>query len=112
MSANSLGGVVEKQRFVVKTEGIIKLAEALTQTKIQDLKCAPPCTCQTLQADQQLRTLVGQPDCLALFGSLVDNSLGPQGGAALAEAIKGNTTLNSLKCACNCQIRKVVCLAD
>ena len=51
-------------------------------------------------------TLVGQQHRLALFGSLEDNKLGPQGGAALAEALKGNTTLTSLECAamhCTCQ---------
>ena len=67
MAKNLLGGVYDENDRVAKTEGIIKLAEALPQTKIQDLKCAA--TCQTWQADQcqQPLTLVGHP--LALFGS-------------------------------------------
>ena len=32
-------------------------------------------------------------------GSVESNWLGPQGGVALAEGLKGNTTLKSLKCA-------------
>ena len=39
------------------------------------------------------------------------NRLGPQGASAVAEGLKGNTTLTSLKCTC-CQIRKVAGLAD
>ena len=60
-------------------------------------------------------TLVGQQHCLALFGSLAHNHLGPQGGAILAEALKGNTTLTSLECAsmpCTCHMRKVLGLVD
>ena len=32
-------------------------------------------------------------------GSLYYNQLGPKGGAAIAEGLKGNTTLKELKCA-------------
>ena len=80
----------------------MKLVEALPQTKIQDLKCAPPpCTCQRWQADQrrQAPTLVARRNIAALFGSLGYNELGPDAGAALAEGLKGNGTLAELKCA-------------
>ena len=37
--------------------------------------------------------------CLALFDSLVQNYVGLQGAAAVAESLKGNTTLTALECA-------------
>ena len=35
------------------------------------------------------------------LGSLEHNLLGPDGGAAIAEGLKGNTSLQKLKCACH-----------
>ena len=73
--------------------GITKLCEGLKESALTSLKCAAaPSFC-----------FVSAPiDTLSIHlrsraRSMRANNLGPQGGAALAEGLKGNNTLQSLE---------------
>ena len=81
--------------------GILKLAEALPQSKLERLKCAAPQLhvtvhhhCPPRQRPMTCHSLISH---LVLMLSLRDNLLGPQGGVAIAEGLKGNATLASLE---------------
>ena len=79
----------------IGAEGASALAAVLKETQIQKLECAAAperslfCQRPLTRLTTHLRT---PPRC-----SLVDNRLGPEGAAAIAEGLKGNTTLQSLK---------------
>ena len=94
LAGNALCGVNVHGDGTYTTEGITKLCGALKGSTVTSLKCviAPDCspfcqrplTCLSSRLCSHARSLEG-------------NRLGPEGGAALAEGLKGNTTLQSLK---------------
>ena len=74
--------------------GLLKLVEVLPQTKIESLECA------AAQGLAFVSAPIDTPQHRAPRSharSLSWNGLGPEGGAALAEGLKGNTTLQSLE---------------
>ena len=89
MADNQLCGLDDRGRGTYTTEGITKLCEALKGSAVTSLKCAtaPECSpsCQ--------RPLTLLSTCTR---RLERNKLGPAGGAALAEGLKGNSTLQVL----------------
>ena len=93
MAGNQLCGVSEYGDGTYTTEGITKLCGALKGSTVTSLKCvtAPDCSpfCQ--------RPLTRLTTCLDRARSLRYNELGPEGGAALAEGLKGNSMLQSLE---------------
>ena len=72
------------------TEGITKLCEGLTESAVTSLRCAAAPVCL-------LSTPLDTTSPLSRARSLQDNHLGPKGGAALADGLKGNSTLKELK---------------
>ena len=70
------------------------LAAILKETKITNLKCAA--APQSVRSCQRPLTRLSTR-LRSHARSLRFNKLGPQGGAALAEGLKGNTTLRSLE---------------
>ena len=79
----------------IGVEGASALAAILKETKITTLECAAaPAKC--LLSCQRPLTLLNT-SLHSRARSLRHNQLGPEGGAALAEGIKGNSTLQSLK---------------
>jgi len=77
-------------------EGGSALAAILSQTKITDLKWASISN-PGLIAFAFLSAPLNMHLACTLACSLYQNKLGPEGGAALAEGLKGNTTLTSLE---------------
>ena len=76
-------------------KGVTALAAILNETNITNLKCAAaPEKC--LLSCQRPLTLLNT-SIRSRARSLRCNRLGPEGGAALAEGLKGNSTLRSLK---------------
>ena len=76
-------------------KGAAALAAILKETQISDLKCAA-----TLSVFAFVSAPVDMPQPPPLCShsrSISRNSLGPEGGAALAEGLKGNSTLQSLE---------------
>jgi len=75
-------------------QGAIALAAILNKTKITNLKCAaaPEFAFVSTPLDT---THHHSP--LSRARSLEENHLGPKGGAALADGLKGNSTLKELK---------------
>ena len=74
--------------------GLLKLVEILPLTKIENLGCATASKCSLLC--QRPLTRLSTHLC-SHARSLRDNRLGPEGGLALAEGLKGNTTLQKLE---------------
>ena len=75
-------------------EGITKLCEGLKGSAVISLKCAAAPKCPLLcQRPLARLTTHFRPHPR----SLEQNQLGPEGGAAIAEGLKGNSTLQSLK---------------
>ena len=75
--------------------GTTALAAVLNETKITNLKCAAaPEKC--LLSCQRPLTLLTIPAPPSVY-SLQNNMLGPEGGTALAEGLKDNSTLQVLK---------------
>ena len=74
--------------------GATALAAVLNETKITKLMCAP--TPEYLISCQRPLTLLSS-HLRSRPCSVSSNNLGPQGGAALAEGLKGNSTLHSLE---------------
>ena len=93
LAVNQLCGVDHHGNGTYTTEGITKLCGALKGSTVTSLKCvtAPDCSpfCQ--------RPLTRLTTCLDRARSLRYNELGPEGGAALAEGLKGNSMLQSLE---------------
>ena len=78
------------------TEGITKLCEALKGSAMTSLKCAT--TSSVCFVSAPLDTTQHPPLLLCSHArSMRDNGLGPEGGAALAEGLKGNSMLQSLE---------------
>ena len=75
-------------------EGVSALAAVLKETKIVSLECAaaPECSLSRQRPLTPLSTRL-----CSHARSLAENELGSEGGAALAEGLKGNTTLQSLR---------------
>ena len=77
--------------FVSTTEGITALCEGLKKSAVTSLKCATAprvFAFVSAPADTKANTFCAH--------RLDRNDLGPKGGAALAEGLKGNSTLQSL----------------
>ena len=74
--------------------GLLKLVEILPLTKIENLGCATASKCSLLC--QRPLTRLSTHLC-SHARSISSNDLGNKGGVALAEGLKGNTTLRSLK---------------
>ena len=89
---NRLCGVDENGDGTYSSEAIIKLSEALKGSAVTSLGCGAQCVFAFVSA---LLTLYA-PHPLPYTRSLAANFLGPDGGAALAEGLKGNLTLQSL----------------
>ena len=77
----------------IGAEGASALAAILKETQITNLRCAAALECSPFCQ----RPLTRLTTCLHHARSLRDNELGPKGAAALAEGLKGNSTLQSLK---------------
>ena len=95
MEGNDLGGYYDEDyEFFATTEGIIALCEGLKGSAVTSLecaanpKCSPLCQCPLTALSTHL---------LLNARSLRQNGLGPKGAAALAEGLKGNSTLQSLE---------------
>ena len=93
MAANNLCGLDHNGNGTYTTEGITKLCEALKGSAVTSLKCA---------ATPERLLLCQRPLTLPITSrspvrSLRSNNLGPKGGAALAEGLKGNSTLRVLE---------------
>ena len=89
---NRLCGVDKNGDGTYSSEAIIKLSEALKGSAVTSLGCGAQCVFAFVSA---LLTLYA-PHPLPYTRSLAANFLGPDGGAALAEGLKGNLTLQSL----------------
>ena len=94
LSGNCIGGYYDDDdEFVANTEGIIALCEGLKGSAVTSLECAA-----TPQVFAFLSAPIDSPHHQphSSARSLRSNDLGPKGAAALAEGLKGNTTLQSL----------------
>ena len=95
LSDNSIGGCYDDDgEFVANTEGIIALCEGLKGSSVTSLECAANPKCSP--SCQRPLTAASTRPCPHAH-SLSENGLGSEGGAALAEGLKGNTTLQWLK---------------
>ena len=79
----------------IGAKGASVLAAILNKTKIINLKCAAALEVFAFVSAPVDTTQHQHPHSRAL--SLSWNGLGPEGGAALAEGLKGNTALQSLE---------------
>ena len=94
LCSNELCGLDSCGNGTYTTEGITKLSEALKGSAVTSLKCAASSSCSLLC--QRPLTLLST--CfLTRACRLGGNQLGPEGGAALAEGLKGNSTLQVLE---------------
>ena len=91
---NHLCGLDDEGRGNYTAMGITKLCEALKGSAVTSLKCAAAPEC-SLSCQCPLTALSTHPCSHAC--SLSENELGSEGGADLAEGLKNNTTLQSLK---------------
>ena len=82
--------------FVANTGGIIALCEWLKGSSVTSLECAAPTPSVRLIVCQRPLPYL-RSRLRSRARSLRDNCLGPEGGAALAEGLKGNSTLQSLE---------------
>ena len=94
LAENALCGVNEYGRGTYTAEGITKLCEGLKGSSVTSLECAAALKC--LLSCQRPLTCLSTRLC-SHSRSLCYNDLGPKGAAALAEGLKGNSTLQSLK---------------
>ena len=98
LAGNLLCGVDQYGRGTYTADGINALCEGLKGSAVTSLKCATapnlhwPHTASS--PAEQFRFSWTRP---VAGGSLKQNNLNPEVGAALAEGLKGNTTLTSLK---------------
>ena len=81
-------------RGTYTAEGITKLCEGLKGSCVTSLRCAVAPK-RSLLCQRPLTAASTRPCPHA--HSLSENELGSEGGAALAEGLKGNTTLQSLE---------------
>jgi hypothetical protein len=94
LGRNELCGVNYHGNGTYTADGITKLCEALKGSAVTSLKCAA--TPERLLLCQRPLTALRTHIC-SHARSLRSNELGPEGGAALAEGLKGNSTLQSLE---------------
>ena len=97
LGGNSIGGHYdfEKREFVSHSEGIIALCKGLKGSAVTSLECAA-----TLLVFAFLSAPVDTSQRLPPYPrsrSLGRNDLGPEGATALAEGLKGNSTLRVLE---------------
>ena len=78
---------------MIDLSGVLALAASLPECGLTSLECAAAPKC----SPSYQRPLTCLTTCLHHARSLRDNKLGPKGGAALAEGLKGNSTLQSLE---------------
>ena len=96
LADNQLCGLDYRGNGTYTAEGITKLCEGLKGSAVTSLECATTtpgvvrflCQCPLTLLSSRL---------LAHARSLMNNGLGPDGAAALAEDLKGNSTLRSLE---------------
>ena len=94
LADNQLCGLDYRGNGTYTAEGITKLCEGLKGSAVTSLKCAArPGVFAFVSAP--IDTPQHRPRSHAR--SFSRNGLGPGGGAALAEGLKGNTTLQSLE---------------
>jgi len=94
LAGNELCGLDQFGNGTYTTEGFTKLCEGLKESNVTSLECAPPhSVCSRVSAVDTSQHLC----LLTRARSLEHNDLGPEGGAALAEGLKGNSTLQVLK---------------
>ena len=93
LAENELCGVDRHGRGTYTAAGITKLCEGLKGSVVTSLKCAAARAFAFVSAP--IDTPQHRPRSHAR--SFSRNGLGPGGGAALAEGLKGNTTLQSLE---------------
>ena len=86
-----MGSLTGRGNYTAK--GITKLCEGLKGSAVTSLKYAAPQRSNLCQCPLTLLTIPAPPS----VHSLEDNWLGPEGGAALAEGLKGNSMLQVLK---------------
>ena len=91
-SPSSLGSLYGNS---IGDEGASALAAVLKETNITNLKCAAPPKCSLTLVSAPIDT--PQHRLCSCARSLRYNGLGPKGGAAIAEGLKGNLTLQVLK---------------
>ena len=94
LGANSINGYYNHGEFVSNTDGIIALCEGLKESAMTSLECAAAPKC--LPFCQRPLTLLNT-SLHSRARSLRGNKIGPEGAAALAEGLKGNSTLRSLE---------------
>ena len=96
MAGDHRGGGDEDGKGEHATEGLTALCEGLKGSSVTSLKCAPPpsvCFYVSARTEKSNHEEKQTPLCAH---RLDHNRLGPEGGAALAEGLKGNSTLQSL----------------
>ena len=93
MANNQLCGLDFKGDGAYTVEGITKLCEGLKRSTVTSLKCAAPPPSAFVSAPIDTLSTRFRSHARSLYM----NELGPQGGAALAEGLKGNSTLQSLE---------------
>ena len=93
MAGNELCGIDYSGKGTYTTEGITKLCEALKGSAVTSLKCAAARAFAFLSAPLDSRST----HLCSHARSLQRNRLGPKAAAALAEGLKGNTTLQKLE---------------
>ena len=94
MADNQLCGLNKYGQGTYTSAGIPKLCEGIKGSAITSLKCAIAPFRECLLSCQGPLTEKRNAFCAR---SLEYNDLGPKGGAAMAEGLKGNATLQSLK---------------
>ena len=80
--------------------GVLKLAEAAKQSKLESLGCAAARACSPVRP-RSLPCAACAPvhlACRRVCCRLSNNQLGPEGAAKLAEALKTNKRLKYLEC--------------
>ena len=87
---NDLCGQFFRGQGTYTAEGITKLCERLKESAVTSLKCA---AAQVFAFFCQRPLTLPNTSLLSRARSLRYNGIGPEGGAALAEGLKGNSTL-------------------
>ena len=93
LGCNHLCGLDQWGGGTYTAEGITKLCDGLKGSAVTLLECAAAPSVRLLSAP---RDTPQHPPLLPHARSLSGNRLGPEGGAALAEGLKGNSTLQLL----------------
>ena len=98
LAYNQLCGLDDIGRGTYTAEGINKLREGLKGSAVTSLKCAAPeCSLLVSAPIDTAHPPTSEPHLCMNLCSLALNQLGPEGGAAIAEGLKGNSTLQSLE---------------